>query len=118
MTTSQSGRFRIISLINQKHHILPIRILAKTYQKVQYQSQHLKVCDWYVLTKKTALQEKSRYIKGEITMKNPIFFMEKNIRGAWVVYGELGVRQYYYYTKAQAKQMYIDEYKSTIITAK
>lgn len=50
-------------------------------------------------------------------MKNPIYFMEKNIRGAWVIYGVLGVRQYYYYTKAQARKMYIDEYKSTIITA-
>ena len=50
-------------------------------------------------------------------MKSPIFFMEKNIRGAWVIYGELGVRQYYYYTKAQARKMYIDEFNSTIITA-
>ena len=50
-------------------------------------------------------------------MKNPIYFIEKNIHGAWVIYGVLGVRKYYYYTKAQARKMYIDEYKSTIITA-
>lgn len=46
-------------------------------------------------------------------MKSPISFMEKNIHGAWVIYGELGIRQYYYYTKAQAKQRYIDEYNKT-----
>lgn len=40
-----------------------------------------------------------------------VFFMEKNIRGAWVVYGIDGVKQYYGYTKAQARQMYIDECK-------
>lgn len=32
-------------------------------------------------------------------MRNCVYFMEKNVHGAWVVYGELGVRQYYYYTK-------------------
>ena len=42
--------------------------------------------------------------------KNPIHFMEKNIHDVWVVYGLMGVKQYYYYTKAQARQMYIDEY--------
>ena len=40
-----------------------------------------------------------------------VFFMEKNIRGAWVVYGIDGVKQYYGYAKAQARQMYIDDYK-------
>lgn len=40
-----------------------------------------------------------------------IYLMEKNIRGAWVIYGTLGVRQYYYYTKAQAKNLYLDECK-------
>lgn len=39
------------------------------------------------------------------------FFMKKNIRGAWVVYGIDGVKQYYGYTKAQARQMYIDDCK-------
>ena len=27
-----------------------------------------------------------------------IYFMEKNIHGAWVVYGVAGIKQYYYYT--------------------
>lgn len=40
-----------------------------------------------------------------------IYLMEKNIRGAWVIYGTLGVRQYYYYTKAQARKLYLDECK-------
>lgn len=40
--------------------------------------------------------------------RDVIFFIEKNIHGAWVIYGELGVRQYYGYTKAQARKMYIE----------
>lgn len=31
--------------------------------------------------------------------KRIIYFMEKNIHGAWVVYGVAGIKQYYYYTK-------------------
>lgn len=34
--------------------------------------------------------------------------MEKNIHGAWVVYGIDGIKQYYGYTKAQARKMYIE----------
>lgn len=45
--------------------------------------------------------------------KSPIHFMEKNIYGAWVVYGLMDIKQYYYYTKAQARQMYVDEYNKT-----
>lgn len=40
---------------------------------------------------------------------NPIFFMERNVHGAWVVYGDIGVKQYYYYTKSQARKLYKDE---------
>lgn len=49
---------------------------------------------------------------------NPIFFMEKNYRGAWmeknyrgawVVYGDIGVKQYYYYTKTEAARLYKKE---------
>ena len=40
---------------------------------------------------------------------NPIFFMEKNHRGAWVVYGDIGVKQYYYYTKTGAAKLYKEE---------
>lgn len=35
--------------------------------------------------------------------------MERNIRGAWVVWGADGIKQYYGYTKAQARQKYLDE---------
>ena len=40
---------------------------------------------------------------------NPIFFMEKNYQGAWVVYGDIGVKQYYYYTKIEATRLYKEE---------
>ena len=40
---------------------------------------------------------------------NPIFFMEKKHRGAWVAYGDIGVKQYYYYTKAEAAKLYKEE---------
>lgn len=36
-----------------------------------------------------------------------IFFMEKNVHGAWVIYGQLGVRQYYGFTKSEAMEKYI-----------
>jgi hypothetical protein len=44
-----------------------------------------------------------------------VHFAEKNIRGAWAVYGLLGVRQYYYYTKKEAIERYKAEYKNTHI---
>lgn len=40
-------------------------------------------------------------------------FVEKNIHGAWVVYGVLGIRQYYYYTKKEAIRLYKEEAKNT-----
>ena len=40
---------------------------------------------------------------------NPILFMEKNHRGAWVVYGDIGVKQYYYYTRTEAARLYKEE---------
>lgn len=42
--------------------------------------------------------------------KRIIYFMEKNIHGAWAVYGVVGIKQYYYYTKKEARQKYIDDY--------
>lgn len=39
-----------------------------------------------------------------------IFFVEKNIYGAWVVYGGDGINQYYGYTKAQAIAKYKQDY--------
>lgn len=44
----------------------------------------------------------------ETLNKGTIFFMEKNIHGAWVVYGVFGVKQCYGYTKAQAKKIYLE----------
>lgn len=43
-----------------------------------------------------------------------IDFVEKNIHGAWVVYGVLGIRQYYYYTKKEAMAMYKKECKEKV----
>lgn len=47
-------------------------------------------------------------------MISVVFFVERNHRGAWVVYGEAGVKQYYGYTKKQAVQLYKES--CTIIT--
>jgi hypothetical protein len=38
-----------------------------------------------------------------------IFIVERNIRGALVIYGRLGVRQYYGYTKKEAERKYREE---------
>ena len=45
---------------------------------------------------------------------NVIYFVEKNVRGAWVVWGVIGIRQYYCYTKKQAIEKYIEECKSKV----
>lgn len=37
---------------------------------------------------------------------NPIFFTELNNEGAWVIYGEIGIKRYYGYTKEEAKKSY------------
>ena len=47
---------------------------------------------------------------------NCIDFVEKNIRGAWVIWGVLGIRQYYYYTKKEAMRMYKEEASHVIFT--
>ena len=39
-------------------------------------------------------------------MSGIIHFVEKNIRGAWVVFGVDGIKQYYGYTKAEAIGLY------------
>lgn len=43
-----------------------------------------------------------------------IFAIEKNIRGAWIIYGRIGVKQYYGYTKAEAIEKYKEECKRTV----
>ena len=47
-------------------------------------------------------------------MKAKIFFIERNIRGAWVVYGNEGIKQYYGYTKQQAKEMYQNDNRTFV----
>lgn len=44
-----------------------------------------------------------------------IYFTEKNVHGAWVVYGAIGIRQYYFYTKKQAMMKYREECNKTLI---
>ena len=46
-------------------------------------------------------------------MRSCIHLVERNIRGAWVIYGLLGVRQYYYYTKREAMRLYREEFQNT-----
>ncbi len=50
----------------------------------------------------------------KIQRRGIIFFIERNIRGAWVVYGKEGIKQYYGYTKEQARQKYLDEARTII----
>ncbi len=45
-----------------------------------------------------------------------IHLIERNIRGTVVIYGALGVRQYYDYTETEARRRYIADCKSTFIT--
>jgi len=40
-----------------------------------------------------------------------IHFVEKNIRGAWVVFGVDGIKQYYGYTKAESIRRYKEDCK-------
>lgn len=47
-----------------------------------------------------------------------IYFAEKNVRGAWVIYGAIGIRQYYFYTKKQAVKRYREECRQTLILAR
>jgi len=49
-------------------------------------------------------------------LKGNIHFIEMNIRGAWVVYGAIGIRQYYGYTKKEAKMKYQQACRETIVT--
>ena len=51
-------------------------------------------------------------------MDKDIFIVEKNVRGAWVIYGALGVRQYYGYTKQEAIEKYREESNRTLFEVK
>ena len=43
-----------------------------------------------------------------------IEFVEMNVRGAWVVYGTIGIRQFYGYTKSEAIALYLSECKREV----
>ena len=43
-----------------------------------------------------------------------ILLIERNLRSGWAIYGELGVKQYYGYTKQEAIRMYQDEAERTV----
>ena len=49
------------------------------------------------------------------SMDKDVFIVEKNVRGAWVIYGALGVRQYYGYSKAEAVKKYREAVKEQIM---
>lgn len=38
-----------------------------------------------------------------------VWMVERNIHGAWVVYGACGIKQYYYCTKTEAKRKYKED---------
>lgn len=44
-----------------------------------------------------------------------VYLVEYNIHGAVVIYGALGVKQYYYYVPSEAIASYIDECRRTYI---
>ena len=43
-----------------------------------------------------------------------IGLVERNRYGAVVIYGRIGIRQYYYYTESQARRLYIEECKKIL----
>ena len=47
-------------------------------------------------------------------MKGVVWFSERNVRGAWVVYGIDGRKQYYGYTKGQAEKQYKQDCKTFV----
>lgn len=51
-------------------------------------------------------------------MKSIIWFVEKNIYGAWVIYGINNVKQYYGYTKSEAIRKYKKEAQKIIFINK
>ena len=51
-------------------------------------------------------------------MNNGIWFTEINIHGAIVIYGDIGIRQYYYYTEKQACKMYLEECRKADVVRK
>lgn len=48
-------------------------------------------------------------------LRGCIYYVDKNIRGAWVIYGDLGVRQYYGYTKRQSIERYQNDCRNIFV---
>ena len=46
------------------------------------------------------------FLESWSLLKNSVYAVERNAHGAWVVYGEIGVHQYYYCTKQEAVKLY------------
>lgn len=42
-------------------------------------------------------------------MNGLVWLVERNIHGAWVVYGACGIKQYYYCAKTEAKIKYKED---------
>lgn len=51
-------------------------------------------------------------------VKSLLFFSERNIHGGWTVYGQIGVRQYYGYTKKEAEAAYRAAARANLIVCK
>lgn len=47
-------------------------------------------------------------------IKSNIHLVEKNIHGAIVIYGAIGIRQYYYCSKKEAMRRYQEECKALL----
>ena len=43
--------------------------------------------------------------------RSPIYFVERNGQGYWVIYGLAGVRKYLYYSRAEAVRLYREYYR-------
>lgn len=48
-------------------------------------------------------------------LNRSIYFSERNIHGGWTIFGQIGVKQYYGYTKAEAEAAYRAECLRTIV---
>ena len=46
--------------------------------------------------------------------KAKVFFIDRNVHGAYSIYGSEGVKHYYGYTKQQAKEMYRESGKTFV----
>ncbi len=46
--------------------------------------------------------------------KPEIYFCEKNIYGAWVIFGSEGIKQYYWQTKKEAMEKYRNDSRTLV----